>query len=135
MTTKRERKYPRLSQDFSGESVTQQHFRASCDVNNIVAHFTQTGIDPNPEGKAAQKYGFATSKDFTESAFAVAEIRSAFADLPSHVRSLHDNDPARWIESQATPPSEDPPKPSPEASQEASPPEDSTPEKPESSGL
>ena len=39
----------RFSQDFSGESKTQQHFKDSANVNNIVASYRATGLDPYAE--------------------------------------------------------------------------------------
>lgn len=98
-TSKRERKYPRVQSEVSGEHQTQQHFKHECDINNIVAKYTATGIDPAPPGAyEARRFGYATSKDFAESAFAVAEIKSAFAELPSSERARFQNSPERWIE-------------------------------------
>lgn len=45
-TSKRKRKY---AQDFSGESMTDQSFAPACDVNNIVRHYQQTGLEPYPD--------------------------------------------------------------------------------------
>lgn len=96
-----DRKY---SQDFSGESPTQQHFKESCDINRIVDQYAATGVDPAPERLAMKQYGFATSKDFAEAQRQVAEVNSAFADLPSSLRAKYGNDPANWIEAiQAVP--------------------------------
>lgn len=102
------RKYPRVTSHVAGDSVTQQQFKESTDINNIVARYTRSGIDPNPGGLDRQQFGFASSQDFTESAFRVAEVHSAFAALPSAERSAFDNDPSRWIEhiSKPIPPDE-----------------------------
>ena len=100
MTTKRERKY---SQDFSGETVVQQHFKQSCDVNNIVAQYQATGIDVHADRINRQTFGFASSKSYEQAAREIAEIGSAFADLPSSERSRFANDPARWIDELTTP--------------------------------
>lgn len=127
-TTKRVRKY---AQDFSGETQTQQQFKDSVDVNNIVRSYTRTGIDPYADRVQNQKFGFATSKDFTESAYAVAEINSAFADLPSAERSQHDNEPANWLESLIEPEPSPEPETAPEALSEPPAEPASTPDKPE----
>ncbi len=92
----------RFAQDFSGESKTQQHFRDECDVNNIVAAFAQTHVDPHAERAQNQRFGFASSQTFSEAMQNIAQIRSAFADLPSSERSSFANDPARWIDSLTT---------------------------------
>lgn len=93
------RKY---SQDFSGNSLTQQQFRESSDVNNIVKHYETTGFDPYAARRAAQTFGFATAKSFSEAMQNVAEVESAFAELPSETRSAFANDPARWLAHTAT---------------------------------
>jgi len=96
-----------FAQDFSGESKTQQHFTESCDVNNIVAAFVSTGIDPHAERLSLQKFGYASSQDFSEAMQNVAEVQSAFAALPSETRQEFGNDPTAWIEHLATPESPD----------------------------
>jgi len=100
MTTKRERKY---AQDFSGDSVTQQHFKNQCDVNQIVAAYEATGVDPYAHRAQQQNFGFATSKTFEQASREIAEVHSAFAALPSKERSAFANDPAQWIEAINTP--------------------------------
>jgi len=115
-TAKRARKYPRFSQDFSGPSLVQKHFKDSADVNVIVAHFLQTGIDPNADRLTQQKFGYASSQDFSEAMQNIAEITSAFADLPSETREEFSNDPAAWIDHITTPD----PIPEPEAPEKAS---------------
>lgn len=111
----------RFSQDFSGESKTQQHFTESCDVNTIVAHFRQTGVDPYQERADNQQFGFASSVDFSEAMQNIAEIRSKFEELPAEDRSGFGNDPAQWLDSLTTPPPDPDPETPPEPSQEPSP--------------
>ena len=95
-----------FAQDFSGESKTQQHFTESCDVNNIIANFRATGIDPYAHRATNQKFGYASSVSFTEAMQNIAEIKTKFHELPSRVRSDFQNDPAQWLDSLTTP---DPP--------------------------
>lgn len=92
-----------FSQDFSGESKTQQHFTESVNVNNIVRHFVQTGVDPYADRLKNQNFGYASSQDFTEAMQNIAQINTAFAELPSEERSAFGNDPARWIDHLTTP--------------------------------
>jgi len=103
----RKRSCERLAQDFSGESVTQTHLRDMVDVNTIVRHYHKTGFLPPAQN--AQNFGFASSKTYEESMRDVAEVQSAFAELPAEQRQAHGNDPGRWIDSlmaEATPPDE-----------------------------
>jgi len=108
----------RYSQDFSGESLTQQGFKDSCDVNNIVRHYESSGFDPYESRKQQMRFGHATSKSFSEAMQTVAEINSAFAALPAITRQSFSNDPQAWIDSlsipEATPIAEKPVTASPE---------------------
>lgn len=91
----------RLAQDFSGPSITQQHFAASADVNNIIRHYAdleQPLPQPRPES-----FGFQSSTSFSEAMQRVALVNSAFAELPAKTRSAFDNDPERWLEAQLAP--------------------------------
>ncbi len=94
----------RFSQDFLAGGQTQQNFKASCDVNVIVAHYKQTGLDPYADRIGKQSFGFATSRDFSEAMRQTAEVNSAFASLPSTIRSEFDNNAAAWFDSILTPP-------------------------------
>lgn len=87
-----------FSQDFSGNSKTDQSFSAACDVNNIVRHYEATGIDPHIDRKALEQYGDASSIPYEESMRNVAEVQSAFASLSSLERRQHANDPQTWLE-------------------------------------
>lgn len=92
----------KFSQDFSAGGKTQQHFKASSDVNNIVAHYTATGVDPLADKIGKQKFGYATSQTYDEAMRVTAEINSAFAHLPSAERSSFGNSPSNWIDHMAT---------------------------------
>lgn len=93
-TSKRERKY---ALKFTEPSHTQTHFKDSCNVNRIVSHYRQHQVWPENVRREPQ-FGYATSRTFEEAARQVAEIRSAFAELPSAERALHQNDPALWLD-------------------------------------
>lgn len=99
----------RFAQDFSGESKTDRSFAAGCNVNNIVRHYQQTGIDPAEDRKALARFGSASSQSYEDAMRLVADIDSAFHELPSKTRAEHANDPQQWIEylgSLGTPPDE-----------------------------
>lgn len=115
MKGKPKRPYPRFQQDFSGESLTQQHFAPECDVNNIVARYEATGLDPYADRKAYEQYGDGTYRTYVDAMFAVAEISSKFHELPAHVRDQFQNDPQNWItalhEAENAPPQPEAPEP------------------------
>jgi hypothetical protein len=78
-TTKRKRKY---SQDFSGNSLTDQSFAPGCDVNNIVRHYQETGIDPNPDRKKMERYGEASTLTYEDAMRNKAELDSYTLENP-----------------------------------------------------
>jgi len=96
----KKRKY---SIDFGKESLTQQGFKDSCDVNNILKAYANTGFDPFESRKQQMRFGNATSKSFSEAMQQVAEIQSAFSELPAKVRQSFQNDPQAWIDHLSTP--------------------------------
>ena len=81
-TTKRQRKYPRLSQDFSGDSKTDASFAPSCDVNAIVRHYERTGVDPYIDRKSAARYGEASTLTYADAMRMKAELDSYLAEHP-----------------------------------------------------
>ena len=84
-----------------GESLTQKHFKKETDVNNIVARYNQSGIDPYADRIGNQNFGYASSKSFTEAMQETARVQTAFNELPSQARQHFQNDPARWLDALA----------------------------------
>lgn len=93
-TTKRKR---RFAQDFSGKSLTDQSFAPACDVNRIVKHYQDTGLDPYRERLAKAHWGIATTQTFADAMRIKAEFDSAFALLPLSERERYNNDPEAWL--------------------------------------
>ena len=85
---------------FDQPSRTQQQFADDANVNTIVRRFAETGVDPYASRAEAARYGFATSIDFKTAMDNVAEVNSAFAQLPAKTRAEFDNDPAAWLSAQ-----------------------------------
>lgn len=86
------------AQDFSGPSLTDKSFAPACDVNNIVRHYQQTGLDPHIERKKLETYGVAPTQSFSEAMRNKAELDSIFASLPDSVRAQHANNSTAWFE-------------------------------------
>lgn len=95
------RVYSRVQTHFEGESMTQQHFGPIQDVNNIVRRYMATGVDPYESRRQNQRFGYASSETFEDHARRVAEVNSAFEQLPARERLRFDNDPALWLDSLA----------------------------------
>lgn len=89
----------RHSISFDDPSLTQQQFKQSVDVNNIVNHYKNTGVDPYESRKQSMHFGDATSKSFTEAMYQVSEVNSAFHNLTAKERQSFSNDPSQWLTS------------------------------------
>lgn len=83
---------------FEKPSLTQQHFKDECDINNIIERFTRTGLLPQYPGEDMQYGDYTTSVDYHEAMTIVAQANQQFEALPSSVRDKFDNDPAKMLD-------------------------------------
>lgn len=81
-----------------GESVTQQHFRDECDINNIVKRYNATGLIRQIPGDPIYADFTQLPKDYHDALGRVIEAQEAFMRLSSNVRAQFDNDPAAFVE-------------------------------------
>lgn len=80
-----------------GESVTQQHLKDKCDVNNIMRRYMKTGvIDHIKQNKAF--YGDVTGLDYRDAHEKVLRAQEAFNALPAKLRRMMDNDPQNFLD-------------------------------------
>lgn len=78
----------------SKEVKTDQSYKKSCDINNIVTQFMKTGVLPS--SSKMPQYGDFTEVPTLEASFDVVQTaREAFYSLPSDIRKLLDNDPSK----------------------------------------
>ena len=78
-------------------SLTQQHFKDECDINNILRQFNVTGL--LPENTLSPRYGdFTGIGDYHTALNRVIAAEDEFMALPAQIRSRFDNDPANLIE-------------------------------------
>jgi phage internal scaffolding protein len=80
-----------------GEDMTKQSFKDDCDINVLLKRYQETGLLDGVRD-AAPQYLDATTLDFQEAQFLVAQAHSVFAALPSQVRERFDNDPASLLQ-------------------------------------
>lgn len=84
--------------DSSKPSLTQQEFKESCDINNILAKFSvqaqALGVDPSllmPQDQGT--YGdFSNLDDFQTAQNKIAFLNDQFSNLPSNVRRKFGDD-------------------------------------------
>lgn len=78
-------------------TLTQQHFKDECDINNILRQFNITGL--LPESPLSPRYGdFTGISDYHTALNQVIAAENEFMGLPAQIRSRFDNDPAKLIE-------------------------------------
>jgi phage internal scaffolding protein len=78
-------------------TLTQQHFKDECDINNILRQFNITGL--LPESTLSPRYGdFTGISDYHTALNRVIAAEDEFMALPAQIRSRFDNDPANLIE-------------------------------------
>ena len=78
-------------------TLTQQHFKDECDINNILRQFNVTGL--LPEAPLSPRYGdFTGISDYHSALNQVIAAEDEFMALPAQIRSRFDNDPAKLID-------------------------------------
>jgi phage internal scaffolding protein len=78
-------------------TLTQQHFRDECDINNILRQFNVTGL--LPENTLSPRYGdFTGISDYQTALNQVIAAEDEFMRLPAELRARFDNDPGNLIE-------------------------------------
>lgn len=77
-------------------TLSQQQFKAECDINNIVKNYSQTGVLP-VSNKVGKFLDVSNISDYQSSLETVFEAQKAFDDLPSNVRSRFENDPNQLL--------------------------------------
>jgi phage internal scaffolding protein len=78
-------------------TLTQQHFKDECDINNILRQFNVTGL--LPENPLSPRYGdFTGISDYHTALNQVIAAEDEFMRLPADLRARFANDPAQLIE-------------------------------------
>lgn len=92
---------PQVSICFSEPSMTQQHFKDECDINQIMAKYQKTGVlfDPLTQSHRQPLFDdFSELGDFLDHQNAVIEAESRFMGLPSSLRARFNNSPAELLQ-------------------------------------
>nr|QJB20846.1 MAG: internal scaffolding protein [Microvirus sp.] len=80
------------------ESLTQQQFKAECDINNIMAKYKKTGLITHVNRFAGHIGDFSSGDSYQESLHKVMAAQESFNALPAHIRSRFFNDPAQMLD-------------------------------------
>lgn len=89
---------PQVGLEFTEPSMTEQHFKDECDINNIVAQYQQTGV--LPQGDRQPLFGdFADfPQDLQSSQAFFDDAQERFMQLDARVRKEFDNDPVKLLQ-------------------------------------
>lgn len=83
---------------FDEPTLTQQHFKDDCDINNIVRRFIDTGSWSDELATRRPMFGdFTQSHDYYEAQNIIAESKTLFEELPSALRKRFNNEPAEML--------------------------------------
>lgn len=88
----------RVKLDTGTETHTQQHHKAECDINSILAKFAKTGELPSMIKREPIYGDFSEPTDYLEAMSLVAFANEQFASLSSKVRERFANDPRKFLE-------------------------------------
>lgn len=84
---------------FTHPSMTQQHFKDECDVNQILRKYQQTGLithlnnTPGTYGDVSEY----DASDYQRAMQIVIDAQARFDDLPSSIRKRFNNDPQEFL--------------------------------------
>mgnify|MGYP002599037608 CR=1 FL=1 len=83
---------------FDEPSLTQQHFKDECDVNNILRKYESTGLVTHVANGTPSYGDFSSVLEFQQAQNILIEAQDAFDALPASLRKRFDNDPAVMLE-------------------------------------
>lgn len=78
-------------------TLTQQHYRDECDINEIVRRFGLTGELPE-HGRPPEYRDFEAIYDYHSAMNAITAAQQAFAQMPAEVRYRFRNDPGSFVD-------------------------------------
>ncbi|AXL14595.1 internal scaffolding protein [Microviridae sp.] len=80
------------------ESMTEQCHKDEVSIQNIMRKHRQTGVIQHVAQYQGQYMDMVNAPDFHEYQNILAEARSMFETVPSHIRKDFDNDPQKFLE-------------------------------------
>lgn len=89
---------PQVGLEFTEPSMTEQHFKDECDINNIVATYQQTGVLPSGDRQPL----FGDFADFPQDLMSAQhyfdEATERFMQLDANIRKEFGNNPAMLLD-------------------------------------
>jgi phage internal scaffolding protein len=79
-------------------SMTQQHMKDECDINNIMAKYQKTGLITHVAKYQGIYDDFTVMPDFKTAMDTMMDAQEMFLSLPSDIREKFDNDAGAFVE-------------------------------------
>src|SRR5580698_6947554 len=81
------------------DALTKQEFKKECDINVIMDKYKATGLLPQNVAQVQGHFAnFANVDDYYTACTKAADAQKAFDVLPSKLRKIFDNDPAKLVD-------------------------------------
>lgn len=84
----------RTTTDLSEPKITDQSYKKSCDINNIMKQYAKTGMFTHLNSQPLKYIDNTTIPNLEQSFEIVRNAHKLFYELPSDIRKLMDNNPA-----------------------------------------
>lgn len=91
------RQHKRVTFNSGKQLVTKQHFKAECDIHNILRQYQRTGIIQHISRQSAAYADLPDHVDYQQALHIQMQAEEAFASLPSVVRDKFSNDPGQFL--------------------------------------
>lgn len=92
------RPHNRVYAPTGGPTLTQQHFKEHCDINNILSGYAKTGMLEHAKTYEGRYGDFTASTDYHEAMQQIVTAQAMFDTLPAKIRKKFGNDPAEFLE-------------------------------------
>lgn len=90
-------RYPRVQLHTPEPTLTEQHHKEACDINNVLKRYRDTGVIEH-RNQYEGFYADISGIDFTESQNKIANAQSMFEELPAHMRRFFNDSPAFFLD-------------------------------------
>lgn len=87
----------RVSISTKGETITQQHFKKECDINNILAKYQKTGLVSHVSKYRGVYSDLSEPVDYQTALNVVIAAQESFDSLPSSLRKRFNNNPQEFL--------------------------------------
>jgi phage internal scaffolding protein len=94
---------PKTAREFTQRNIdpkearTKQSFKSECDINHIINKFHKTGILEH-QRQILPRFMDVSAVDYQEALNLTIEAGEMFEALPSQIRNMCDNDPAKFLQ-------------------------------------